>query len=145
VVSRNNLPSSFESNKEFVCDACQKAKSHQLPYAKSSSTSSHPLELIYSDVWGHAPDLVGGKKYCVSFIDDYSKFTCIYLLKFKQKSLKKFHEFQKIVERLFDRKILTMQADWGGEYQRLHRFSKNWHHSSCFLSPCSPTKWCCKT
>jgi hypothetical protein len=134
VVSRNKLPCSFESNKEFVCDACQRAKSHQLPYAKSSSTSSHPLELIYSDVWGHAPTSVGGKKYYVSSIDDYSKFTWIYLLKFMSKVFEKFHEFQKLVERLFDQKILTMQTDWGGEYRKLHSFFEKviiTHHVSC--------------
>jgi histone deacetylase 1/2 len=101
VVSRNKLTYSFESNKELVCDACQKAKSHQLPYAKSSSFSSRPLELIFSDVWGHAPDSVGEEKYYVSFIDDYSKFTWIYLLKFKSEVFEKFHEFQKHAERFF--------------------------------------------
>jgi histone deacetylase 1/2 len=96
VVSSNKLPCFFDSNKESVYDACQKAKSHQLHYAKLSSTSSHPLELIYSDVWGHALDSVGGKKYYVSFMDDYSKFTWIYLLKFKSLVFKKFHEFQNL-------------------------------------------------
>jgi hypothetical protein len=50
VVSRFNLPCHDESNKGSVCDACQQAKSHQLPYPKSSSFSSYPLELVYSDV-----------------------------------------------------------------------------------------------
>jgi histone deacetylase 1/2 len=92
------------------------------------------LELIYLDVWGHASDSVGGKKYYVSFIDDYSKFTWIYLLKFKSEVFEKFHEFQKLAERLFDRKILTMQTDWGGEYQKLHSFFEKvgiTHHASC--------------
>jgi hypothetical protein len=30
--------------------------------------------------------------------------------------------FQQNVERPFNRKILTMQSDWGGEYQKLHSF-----------------------
>uniref|UniRef100_J3LIX4 Reverse transcriptase Ty1/copia-type domain-containing protein n=1 Tax=Oryza brachyantha TaxID=4533 RepID=J3LIX4_ORYBR len=34
----------------------------------------------------------------------------------------KFLEFQSLVERLFDRKILAMQTDWGGEYQKLNSF-----------------------
>jgi hypothetical protein len=142
VASSNKLPCSFESNKESVCDACQKAKSHQLPYAKSSSTSSYPLELIYSDVWGHAPDSVGAKRYFVSFIDDYSKFTWIYLLKFKSEVFEKFHEFQNLVERLFDHKILTMQTDWGGEYQKLHSFFEKGHYPPCLLSSRPPTKRC---
>jgi hypothetical protein len=45
--------------------------------------SSHPLELIFLDVWGLTPESVGCYKYHVSFVDDYSKFTWIYLLKHK--------------------------------------------------------------
>jgi hypothetical protein len=55
-------------------------------------------------------------------VDDYSKFTWIYLLKFKSEVIQKFHEFQALVERLFDRKILSIQSDWGGEYERLNSF-----------------------
>jgi hypothetical protein len=75
VISLFNLPCHFESNKGSVYDACQQAKSHQLPYPKSTSLLSHPLELVYSDVWGPAPESVGRNKYYVSFIDDFSKFT----------------------------------------------------------------------
>jgi hypothetical protein len=74
VISMNNLPCLDESNKEFMCDACQKAKSHQLPYLKSHSVSSKPLELVFSDVWGPPPNSVGRNRYYVSFIDDYSKY-----------------------------------------------------------------------
>ena len=111
VISSNSLPCLAESNKESVCDACQQAKSHQLPYPRPSSVSSHPLELIFSDVWGPAPSSVGGNKYHVSFIDNYSKFTWVYLLKFKSDVFQRFHEFQNLVERLFDQKIVSMQTD----------------------------------
>lgn len=101
VISSFNLPCHAESNKQVVCDACQQAKSHQLPYPKSSHVSSHPLELVFSDVWGPAPNSISKYKYYVSFIDDYSKFTWIYLLKFKSEVFQKFHDFQAMVERLF--------------------------------------------
>jgi len=58
----------------------------------------------------------------VSFIDDYSKFTWIYLLKHKSEVFQRFREFQSFVERKFDRKIIAMQSDWGGEYERLNSF-----------------------
>ncbi|WVZ49395.1 hypothetical protein U9M48_000761 [Paspalum notatum var. saurae] len=89
------------------------AKSHQLPYPKSTSISSHPLELVFSNVWGLAPDFVGRYKYYVSFIDDYIKFTWIYLLKYKLEVIEKFREFQLLVD---------VQSDWGGEYEKLHSF-----------------------
>jgi histone deacetylase 1/2 len=113
VLKNFNLPYSVESNKHFVCGACQQAKSHQLPYPKSFCVSTQPLELVFSDVWGPTPDSVGRFKYYVSFVDDFSKFTWIYLLKFKSEVFQKFREFQSLVERLFDRKILAIQSDWG--------------------------------
>jgi histone deacetylase 1/2 len=113
VLRDNNIQFS-ESNKESVCDACQRAKSHQLPYPKSSSVSTFPLEFVFSDVWGPAPASVGRYKYYVSFIDDYSKFTWIYLLKKKSDVFQKFCDFQHHVERLFGKKIIAMQTDWGG-------------------------------
>ena len=63
VISQNNLAFSSESNKQPVCDACQKAKSHQLPYPKSTNISSSPLQPIFSDVWRPAPDSIGRKKF----------------------------------------------------------------------------------
>jgi hypothetical protein len=59
VLSKNKLTFVPGQNKEVVCDACQQGKSHQLPYPKSSSVSNNPLDLIFSDVWGPAPTLVG--------------------------------------------------------------------------------------
>lgn len=50
VISKNKLPCQGMESRESVCDACQMAKSHQLPYHKSNSVSNFPLELIFSDV-----------------------------------------------------------------------------------------------
>jgi hypothetical protein len=43
-------------------------------------------------------------------------------LKFKSDVFQKFHEFQNLVERLFNRKIIAIQSDWGGEYEKLNSF-----------------------
>lgn len=134
VVASNNLPCLSQSNKESVCDACQKAKSYQLSYFESIHKSEYSLQLVFSDVWGAAPESAGRYKYYVSFIDNFSKFTWIYLLKFKSEVFSKFLEFQALVERLFNRKIITMQTDWGCEYQKLHKFfaqASITHHISC--------------
>ena len=116
------------------CVTRQMAKSHQLPYSVSTSVSTHPLELIASDVWGPAPISMGQYTYYVSFIDDFSKFTWIYLIKKKSDVLQVFQEFQQMVERKFERKIKTVQSDWGGEYEKLHSFFRRIgiiHHVSC--------------
>jgi histone deacetylase 1/2 len=106
--------------------------------------SSAPLELMFSDVWGPAPMSFGRYKYYVSFIDDYSKFTWIYLLKHKSDVFQKFCDFQQHVERLFDRKILAFQSDWGGEYHKLNSFLSRIgisHHVS--FSSCSSAERLC--
>lgn len=119
---------------KLVCDACQKAKSHQLPYSKSINVSRAPLDLICSDVWGSAPQSVGRNKYYVSFIDDYSRFTWIYLIKNKSDVFQVFVNFQQLVERLFNKKIITLQTDWGGEYQKLNSFFQRLEFPIMFLA-----------
>jgi hypothetical protein len=59
VISRNKLPLLGEASCSSVCDACQQAKCHQLPYTRFDSKSSSPLELIFSNVWGPAIESVG--------------------------------------------------------------------------------------
>ena len=86
-------------------------------------------------MYGVMPEIpLEEKKYYVSFIDDYSKFTWIYLLKFKSEVFSVFQEFQKLVERQFNKKIITVQSDWGGEYEKLNSFFRSIgieHHVSC--------------
>ena len=111
VLSKNKLPHSHESSVESICDPCQQAKSHQLPYPISFSVSTAPLQLVFSDVWGPAPTSVGRHSYYVSFIDDYSKFTWIYLLKKRSEVFQVFKNFQNLVERKLNTKIIAMQTD----------------------------------
>jgi histone deacetylase 1/2 len=83
---------------------------------------------------GPATLSVGRNKYYVSFIDFYSKFTWIYMIKRKSDVFQKFHDFQHHVERLFDKKSLVVQCDWGGEYHKLNTFFQRVgisHHISC--------------
>jgi hypothetical protein len=113
VIKNNNLSYLSLDYPESVCDACLRAKAHQLPYSKSSSQSTAPLDLVFFDVWGPAVDSFGNKKYYVHFIDDFSKFTWIYLLRHKSEVFQFFKEFQVLVERMFNRNILAIQIDWG--------------------------------
>jgi hypothetical protein len=134
VVKNNGLPCVSDESPNSMRDSCLRAKSHQLPYPKSTSVSSAPLDLIFSDVWGPAPTSVGRHTYYVSFIDDYSKYTWIYLVKKKSDVFQVFHDFQSLVERKFNKKIIAIQSDWGGEYEKLNSFFNRIgisHHVSC--------------
>jgi len=134
VLKNNELSFLDDASEKSICDPCQRAKSHQLPYANTNNMSTYPLQLIHSDVWGPAPESVGRHTYYVSFIDDYSKYTWIYLLRKKSDVFHVFRNFQSLVERKFNRKILSMQTDWGGEYESLNSFFQQigiTHRVSC--------------
>jgi hypothetical protein len=77
IIRKNKLPFVRDSHIDSICDSCQKAKSHQLLYPVSTSVSSAPLQLVFSDVWGPSPTSIGRHEYYISFIDDYIKFTWI--------------------------------------------------------------------
>ena len=76
----------------------------------STSVSTKPLQLIFCDVWGPAPHSIGRHTYYVSFIDDYGKFSWIYLLKRRSDVFQVFQNFQALVERKFDSKIIVVQS-----------------------------------
>ena len=85
-----------------------------------------PLELIFIDLWG--PSHItshSGYTYYVFFIDVYSKFTWIYPLKSKSKTLFVFQQFKTMVELQLNHKIKNVQSDWGGEYKPFTTFLSN--------------------
>jgi hypothetical protein len=67
--------------KSFDCISCHLGKQTHLSFNKSESLSSTPFDLVHSDIWGPAPvPTEGGSRYFVIFLDDYSRYTWIYLL-----------------------------------------------------------------
>ena len=67
-----------------LCEACIFGKNHRLPFVKEPWRVKFPLELIQADVSGPMNiSSIGGNKYFLTFIDDFSRKTWIYLLKSK--------------------------------------------------------------
>ncbi|GJY22735.1 retrovirus-related pol polyprotein from transposon TNT 1-94 [Tanacetum coccineum] len=58
-------------------------KQHRLKFKTSNSRSVYVLELVHSDVWQAPVQSLGGAKYFVSFIDDYSTRCWVYPIKKK--------------------------------------------------------------
>ena len=56
-------------------DSCQLGKQPALSFNNSESISNSIFELIHSDIWGPSPvTSIGGSRYFVVFIDDYSRY-----------------------------------------------------------------------
>lgn len=56
------------------------------------------LEVIRSDLVGPYTDGYGGRKYFVIFIDEYFKYTCVYVMKTKSEALDKFRQYVRLNE-----------------------------------------------
>ena len=76
------------------------AKSHRLPFERSTSRAIKQFGLIYVDIWGAAPIVyVNGARYFLLLVDDFSIFSWLYLLETKDEALLMFQHFQAMVER----------------------------------------------
>ena len=72
---------------------------------KSVVRNTEFLELIHFDLCEFERILTrGGNRYIITFIDGFSKYTTVYLLKNKSDAFEKFQDFLKEVENQFDRK-----------------------------------------
>ena len=104
-----------------LCDVCQLRKSTRLPFPKVGSwRAKEKLELVHSDVCGPMSlSSIGGCKYFLTFIDDYSRMCWVYFLTTKSQVLEKFMEFKKMVETQSNAKMKCLRTDNGGEYTSL--------------------------
>ena len=72
---------------------------------------------MHYDVWGLTPVIsIDGFHYYVLFIDHFTRFTWIYLLKSKSKVFSKFIESKAMIETQISTKIKTLRSDRGSEY-----------------------------
>lgn len=60
---------------------------------------------------------IGGAKYILTFVDDYSKKVFIYFLKAKSETLNTFREFKNLIENQTGEWIKTLRSDNGTEYR----------------------------
>ena len=74
-----------------------------------------------------------GYCYYIHFLDDFSHFTWIYPLQAKFEAHVAFVHFRAMADRMFNKKLVCLQTDWGGEYRSLtpllHQLRIQFRHS----------------
>ena len=99
------------------CEGCVEGKMHRGAFHTVGVRSLKRLQLVHSDVCGPMPaESLGGHKYFVTFIDDYSRCCAVYFLKQKSEVFNKFKEFEMITTSDCGHKIEGLRTDNGGEY-----------------------------
>lgn len=103
---------------EKFCEDCVFGKQPRTSFQKKAEYQAKQiLELIHTDICGPiTPESFSGKKYFISFIDDYSRKTWVYFLKEKSEAFETFRKFKVMVENATDRRIKALRSDRGGEY-----------------------------
>ena len=116
LVKNSFIPVSGLKKTQTLCESCQVVKSHKLHLLESNNRSSRPLELIHSDVWTSPVMSVGGCKFYVIFIDDFSRFTWLFPFKQKSEVFNCFIRFKSLVKNQFSSSIKQLLTSNGGEY-----------------------------
>ncbi|BBH03624.1 hypothetical protein Prudu_014548 [Prunus dulcis] len=126
---------------QFKCEICELAKHHRVSYPLSINKSSAPFALVHSDVWGPSRvSNLSNSKWFVTFIDDYSRLTWVYLMTDKSEVFSIFQSFHQMIHTQYNSKIKVFRSDNGGEYinSGLKSYFSNHgiiHQRSCSYTP----------
>ena len=103
----------------FTCDSCQYAKATRKTIRKEREAplaNSFGAE-VHSDVWGPSPtQSLGGRKYYVTFTDDYSRYTWLEALRTKDETFGAYKAFAAWAKTQHGAHIKRLRSDRGGEF-----------------------------
>lgn len=122
-LQRNQLATGISSSlhplhDRQLCVGCVLGKSHRVAMPKTATTrATRVLELIHSDICGPMECAsLGGKRYFITFVDDYSRYVVVKVMSQKSEALKLFIEYKAWAENATGRRIQKFRSDGGGEY-----------------------------
>ena len=94
-----------------------------MPFSHGVISSLKSFELIHCDIWGRYrhPSLCGAY-YFLTIVDDFTRFTWIFLMQHKSEAQSLLKRFFSYVLTQFDTRIKTFRSDNGGEFLSLRSF-----------------------
>ena len=137
---------SFSSLSSLACESCQLGKHTRVSFPKrlNNRAKSH-FELVHTDVWGPCRTASTlGFQYFVTFIDDYSRCTWLFLMKNRAELFSIFQKFYAEIQTQFNISIRVLPSDNAREYFSApftSFMSQHGDHSSVFLCSYFSTKW----
>ena len=112
------LHPSLSHLESLSCASCQLGKHVRSSFSpRIESRAMSPFALVHSDVWG--PSRVSstmGSRYFVTFIDDFSRCTWLYLMKDRSELFSIFESFFLEIKTQFGTSLRTLQSDNAREY-----------------------------
>lgn len=107
----------FDKNALNSCVPCHEGKHTRSSFKHSGTRASNVLELVHSDLCGPMEiKSLGGARYILVFVDDFSRKTFVYFLKTKCEVTKYFVTFKNMVETQTGLKLQKFRTDNGTEF-----------------------------
>ena len=107
------------SSNPVFCESCVYAKATQKSVlkAREGECAKKFGEEVHSDLWGPAPvKSKGGKRYYITYTDDCTCLTHLYLLCAKSDAFDSYKEYEAWCSKQLGVLIKILHSDWGGEY-----------------------------
>nr|GEY74369.1 hypothetical protein [Tanacetum cinerariifolium] len=113
-LQHDGLINSIDIESLEKCVSCLSGKMARKPYSHQVERAKDLLGLIHTDVCGPFRIVSRqGANYFVTFIDDFSRYGYVYLLKHKHEVFETFKVFQKEVENQLGKTIKSLRSDHG--------------------------------
>ena len=110
LIKLNHIPT-FQIDAKHKCETCVEAKLTKSSF-QSVERHTEPLDLIHSDICDlKFVQTRGGNKYFITFVDDSTKYSYVYLLKSKDEVIEKFVLYKTKVENQLNKKIKVIRSD----------------------------------
>jgi transposase InsO family protein len=105
--------------KDRVCSACQAGKQVGVHHPhKNIMMTDRPLELLHMDLFGPIAYIsIGGSKYCLVIVDDYSFFTWVLFLQEKSHTQETLKGFLRRAQNEFGLRIKKIRSNNGTEFK----------------------------
>ncbi|RVW31094.1 Retrovirus-related Pol polyprotein from transposon RE1 [Vitis vinifera] len=131
----------FSTLSSLPCESCQLGKHTRVSFPKRlNNRAKSPFELVHTDVWGPCRTASTlGFQYFVTFIDDYSRCTWLFLMKNRAELFSIFQKFYTEIQTQFNISIRVLRSDNAREYFSAQFTSFMSHHGILHQSSCAHT------
>ena len=107
---------SLEKIKDLFCESCQLGKHVRSSFRHVESRVDSPFSVIHSDIWGPSRVSSMGYRYFVTFIDEFSRCTWVFLMKERSEILSILTSFVNEIKTQFGKTIKILRSDNAKEY-----------------------------
>ena len=125
----------------LICESCQFFKHKRSSFPNTNHRYAFAFECVHSDVWGPCSiSRLSHHKWFILFVDDFSRYTWVYLLKTKSEIPKILVLFCEMIHNAFRKKVRLIRTNNAKEYfcGEVNKYMEDKgiiHQSSCLNTP----------